>query len=602
MNENRLNQRRVSAFLILYLFMVLGSHLFIGFRSDLPININLFSAIIGGCFSSLLWPLLIIYLCSHVKNTKAFIAVIELFLLFLCLLTIIDLFYFNVTLARFNWSVAHDLNYYAIKASTIELVSNKFQLVPFILAFFSAVLARFAVSFWRTPEIPKTSYNLLIICIILKFFFPYEEIKTASNFTPVVMKARGQNLALSMINQGHLKGFFTRTGGQKTTLKEFTPYSSEEKAMLLKSGLIAHSSPEFTGKPFKKIILLVFESLALEYLNRHNSLIPVSASDFFDKLDASYPSSQAFFTSASPTLNGLYAMLNSRIPFNRNLAEKRREKSLAQLFKEKHGGQAYFIRGVSKFYGGENLILNNLLGFDHLVTYEELAKKYPEPGLTAWGYHDDIVLKAATEVLLKEKNRPLFMLIKLMDMHQPPYYCGLPAQDLPTEIAHHPSPIVKSIYWANHLLKQFYEDLEKHSLFDDETLMVITSDHYPPLGYGHLDLVQDSKGNYLGRIPLIFVTTRSEALIEISTDKTTCQIDLAPSLCFLAGLKPSPHFIGQNIFSPEAISRRVGLFNDNLTIFSPEINVTTAINSPSTPNQPIKKWIANLNAGKLLID
>jgi len=594
---NSVKSDRASIFLMFYLFAVLLNHSAIFLRLTIPLDIHLFSALIGGVFNSIFFPLLVLFTLSNFSSQNYFInRLMELAIAILCIIPFLDLLYFNVTLSRFNWSVAHDLNFYALKASFIEILNNRHQLLPLFAAFFSGAVIRYVSTVYSVPDFRKLTYHLLIGCIILKFFFPYEEIPINSNFTPIVMKIRGKNNYLAIINQGSLKNFFKNLSRASDKVQAPVIYTAQEKEELMDSGLIPVQTHDFKDKPFRRVIILVFESLALEYLSGHNPLIPPSATSFFDDLDSKFPSSHAFFTSASPTLNGLYAMLNSRIPFSRDLAEQRKEKSLVQLFKEKHACKTFFIRGVSKFYGGEDAILSNVFGFENLITYEELALRFPEPGITSWGFHDDVVLKAAEEVLLKEPEKPVFMLIKLMDLHQPPYYCGIPAKDLPEEIARHPSPIIKSIYWANKLLKDFFESLQKHSLIDDETVLIITADHYPPLGYGHLEIVKDSESNYLGKIPLIFVSSRQSAFKDLNPRKITCQLDLAPTISWLGGIKASDYFIGQNIINEKAVSRKIGLYNDLLSIYSQKFQLHEPISNALKPDKAIKKWIFNLYA------
>lgn len=590
------SNNKTSLILIFYLFGVVLNHSIIALRLGMPFDIHLFSALTGGLFNSLFFPFLLLFPLTFLSEKKAVTIFIDSVLILLCFLPFLDLLYFNVTFSRFNWSVTHDLNYYGLKASFMEILNNRFQLLPLSAAAIFASGLKIISSRLPAPDFKKLLYRMILVCIFLKFFFPFEEIIMNSNFTPIAMKTRGKNTYLAMINQGNLKNFFFLSSLNSQEGSEFINYTDSEREKLVKSGLIPVKSNVFPEKPFKRVIILIFESLALEYFKNHNHLIPSSASSFFDKLDSEFPSSNAYFTSAAPTLNGLYAMLNSRIPFLENLSRQRMEKSLPQLFKEKHGCKTFFIRGVSKFYGGENAIFKNIFGFDNLITYEELALKFPEPGINSWGFHDDIVLKAAEEILIKEADKPLFMLIKLIDMHQPPYFCGIPSEELPDEIARHPCPIIKSIYWGNHLLEKFYETLKNKRIINDETIFVVTADHYPPLGYGHLDIVKDSESNYLGRIPLIFVSSRIESLKGIDRHKNTCQLDLAPTLCSLGGIEAPDFFLGQSIINENAVSRKIGLHNDLLMISSPIINYEAPINSTIGSDSVLKKWILNLYA------
>ncbi|EKD83970.1 MAG: hypothetical protein ACD_39C00333G0006, partial [uncultured bacterium] len=351
-----------------------------------------------------------------------------------------------------------------------------------------------------------------------------------------------------------------------------------------------------TEASFDRIVILVFESLALEYFHSYNNSIPKEATDFFDSLMSRNPFSINYYTSGTPTLNGLYAMLCSRIPFIKDQTFNFNERSLALLFRKKTSGNSWFVRGVSKFYGGEHIIINSRLGFDQLIAYEELKGEYPEPPLSAWGYHDDIVLERTFRLMQSEKGKKYLVLASLIDQHQPPHYCGINRENLPKSVAEHPSPIIPSLYWANHLLHKFITNLEQKDLLDERTLIVITSDHYPLAGFGHTELVENPPYNQLGKIPLIFVTKNQVPFMAFDKTRMSCQLDLAPTICHLSGIEIPAAFMGHNLLDPYSPGRRMGYFNDNFIFRNNQDEITIDLRSPDLQDSAMKKWINNLFA------
>ena len=573
---------------------------------------KLFIALVHGIICDLFFPLLFAG-CANALAYKYLLAekIAGFVIILLCLLPITDMVYFKATYERFNWSVWHDLNWYALKAT---LLSSETYVLCFICIL--SVIGVLLVNFYRalkspsqTSNLPLKNYvgHLIVMVVLLKLFFPVElyqfdieYYQIDSNFAPHKYREIGQNNLLKTLAAGSFKGFLTFSVHGHSAFNSYASYSQSELEFLKKKGLLPPpADASQSGQAhFNRVIILVFEAIAFEYLHHYNPAIPKEATDFFDQLAAQYPASKNFYTSASPTINGLYALLNSRIPFLPKLASFRHEKSLASLFKEKYAGRSYFIRGVSKHYSNEHQIIKSVLGFDELIAYEELQEFYPDPPITSWGFHDDIVLDHTLKILATEKNKPVFIVASLIDQHQPPHYCGIPRELLPKAIAAHPSPIVASLFWANHVLKNFVTKATQAGLLDPHTLLVITSDHYPFPGFGHQELIKDVEYDPLGKIPLIFESNSSESCALINSNKMSCQLDLAPTICQLTGFAESESFIGRSMLKPSAVSRKIGFYNNVLSWDNGENSSKIDLAAEQIDNSALQKWINNLFAGQ----
>lgn len=586
--------------ILLFSCLIFINQLFVLFKTNMEIDQQVITAFLNGTASSILIGCLFLLILSFIPikfagTRKTYIAAI----FSAGLLPIIDLVYFNATLSRFNWSVWHDLNFYALKASLLEISSIKPQLWSLL-----AIISLGYFSFWvikncetgMNEKIRTYSIRAILFMGLLMFFFPLVTYPINSNFTPIVMRTIGLNDHLKVLSTGCLKGFARLN--TSAAYSSSSSYSESERHELEAYGLLRPITRTLDSPKgeFNRIILVVFESLALEYLHSQNPLIPEAATAFFDRLATNYPACNQYYTSASPTLNGLYAMLNSRLIFTKELAQRRADNSLPKLFANKFACESSFVRGVSKFYSSENVILKSIFGFNNLITYEELVQDFPAPPYNAWGFHDDAVFNATLDAIRKKGKEPFFFLTKLIDLHQPPYYCGIKNENLPESVAKHPSPIVKSLYWADYLLKDFISRLQAEKLLDDKTLVIITADHYPPLGYEHKDIVNKDAMFVLGRIPLIFVANNLSALNNLNPDKICCQLDLAPTICDLSGLNPSDQLLGQSLLNSSVPARRIGYYNDTLYLHGPNIMLQQDISEQNTNPPALKKWINNIKA------
>ncbi|MFZ5950949.1 MAG: LTA synthase family protein [Candidatus Rifleibacteriota bacterium] len=585
--------------IFVFILSLIFNQVYIGFRISMPLDFATLTAHLNAFFNDLFFAALIILVTINLPIIKKASRVILTFaFLLLTLMSIADICHFHVTLSRFNWRVMHNLNFYSIKAS---LNFQLFLVTGIYLALgITAVtmLFRNAQTVFSENLLNKLAISLLSAKILILFFLPVEFIPEKSNFTPIAMPIQGKNHFLRIISDGLLNGFLNFRQIYSGRLPDHQELNEKEISYLEQHGILMKQEcgDQENKRQFKRIIMIVFESLAAEYLHSFNPDIPEETTDFFDKLIIENPSFLNYYSSDTPTINGINAMLLSKIPFTPHASKLRGEESLTRVLKNQHSFKSTFIRGVSKFYSAENLVIESIFGFDEQVTYEELATKYPRPALTDWGFHDDIIFAEAIQKLKENRNHNYFILAKTIDQHQPPHYCGVKPEFMPESVRSHFSPIVRSIFWANYCLKNFFAELEKEQLFDDQTLIVITSDHYPFSGFGHTELVKNPPFFQLGRIPLIFVTREKISFPPENLKKYCCQIDLAPTICCLTGAVPSQFFHGQNILKPSMVSRTLGFDADVIYWRNAMGNFSADVKHDIFPDEAVKKWFNNLFA------
>lgn len=598
---NNLYKSQLSGALLLFFIITLGNHLTMVSSYEMSFDRHTFFTLLAGLSISILPVLAGAYLlclfpaCLYREGRLP-----TIFVSAFCLLPIFDLIYFSYMRARFNWSVWHDLNYYAIKGTIFSPFFYQAQLPALAqsaillagIIFLRRVSARISSSDARS-----LLGNLLFITVLLRFLFPPQPYMIQSMFNPIHLTIQGKNAQIAQLGRGCLANFFV-TGQQQSRLP-FIDYEAGEKEQLAAIGLLPSPQSIKTGDQpgFKKIVLLVFESLALEYLHSINPVIPPEATDCFDSLMRSHPSTENFYCSILGTLPGLYAILNSRMPWQEQLSLARREKSCAALFKEATNGQTFLVQGTSKHYGDEARLFKTIMGIDTIIAYEELKNEFKEPALLDWGFHDDVILEKTLDTIGQNSGKPFFIISKLIDQHQPPHFCGLKPEEMPPSVARHQVPIVRSLYWANHLLKKFLADLEKRELFDEQTLIIITADHYPPSDFGHKKLMPDGQYALPGRLPLIFVSRKPEAFSSFDRTKKSCQLDLAPTICYLTGSGQSQHFLGQNMIDANAISRSISYHDSTIQIIASDSKLLVFnYKNQSKPATAIEKWVHNLKS------
>ena len=128
------------------------------------------------------------------------------------------------------------------------------------------------------------------------------------------------------------------------------------------------------AKPFRKIVLIVLESVDQQFLSRYNDQIPGTSPEI-DKLIDEYPHLDDFYPSGTFTLHGLAASVCGHTNLNQTM-ENPNHDCVPHIFKNA-GYTTEFIRGATKYYVGENITFKKL-GYETVFAKEEFAKKYPE--------------------------------------------------------------------------------------------------------------------------------------------------------------------------------------------------------------------------------
>ena len=557
----------------------------------------------GFCHDAFIFSLLTIilaFICKFFIKLKVLALMILYGFLFL---PIFDYFYFKATLERFNWVVLQFINYHSARGYIGNMGMGSIGLI--------GTLIFFSICFWLScrKERFAESYSIKLLSAICIFFFfaslftdkirfPVESVSDDGDKKLIFWGHKeiveGKNRVLKNLSSGSVIGFASNSIIKKEKVL-FKEYTDKEKMFLEDNGLLAVHTVNKKEAVFNKVIMIVLESFALEYIHAINSDIPSEASPYLDYLLNNYPHLNNFYTSDFPSLQGFNAILSSKVPYDES-SSINQYYNLAALFEKKYPDSTWFLRGSSRVYGNEDKVIKRIFGFFNLIGYEDLAQKYKEPLGFVWGYLDDILYDMAFDI---QKNKPnnRFMVIKLLNQHQPAFSELGKVSGLPDIVSKHNNEIVKIIYDADKHLKGFIERCEKANIIDDKTLVVITSDHYPPLGYGHTELIKSDYHFQLGKLPLIFYTKQKNIFKDLNKDMLCCQLDIAPTLCELLGFNVPNEYMGQSLLSENFKPRSIGILNNERIFFQSEkLNFSENLINPATETVVIRKWINNLTA------
>lgn len=585
--------------LVIFIFATVANNILFLQKNYTSAEWQFFYALSGGCAKDIfVFTFIGLFLSLICKFIPLFKYASVVILYFLSFLPIIDFLYFRATLQRFNPVALQFVNFHSTKGYIGNLGNWIYLLLAGILLFTFFLFLSCMKKKIILSNVIKPFSAFCILCFSCSVFTSDVKLEKQKNFTGHIKTIEGKNKILKQLADGSVHNFIFPEKRQRMAAS-FMEYSKQEKDYLKKVGLITEKTEQVVenSPKFKRIIMIVLESFALEYLNTFNKAIPKEASEYLDYLYANYPHSDNFYTSDFPSLQGFNAILSSRIPFDET-SSKPQKYNIARLLEEKTQGSTYFLRGSSRVYGGEDVSVSTVFGFSHLIGYEDLTAKYPEPPSYTWGYMDNILFSEAVSIMEQNKDKEYFMVLKLLNQHQPIFDLVSEKQNQPASVSSHRNEIVKAIYDADCLIKQFLSIAKADNLFDDDTLFILTADHYPPLGYGHTELVTEEFCSQLGKLPLVFISNRNQFFSGMDSKTISCQLDIAPTLCYLKGLKQPGEYLGQNLLQTHR-GMSLGVLNGKtLTVKTEELDFSESLYSPATTTASIKKWINNLTAAQ----
>lgn len=539
---------------------------------------------------------------------------------------ICDTLYFLVTRLRIDSVLLVNINPYSLRGMfSLETAAGALGLVTVC-----ALLGRIGwplVATLNRPGTPRASWfptwvTLGLSAVLLAGAFLYRPISVdrrsvdprrlsrtelvdniRSNIEGSVVLAQNQDLAiLRRSSLGNFIGSVRDWLAPRTfdTVYDFAEYQPTERRLLRDLGL--HRAPQKNPRKdrFDRIILVIAESLPLEYLPAYNPKIPRHVTPYLERLIARQLSLENYWTTNLPTDQGLYAMFLSRPAFDPGLREKYQLETLFTLLEES-GFSTHFVRGPSERYANHRTYYPRWFGMQEFYGAETLRAK--EPGLRggSWGVGDCEVLDDVIKTLDQNRNHQTFVVAKTIDTHYP-FSGHLDPRSLSQ--LYQKNPLLVSLRSFDTCLSKFADDLGDYGLFDDRTLLIITSDHTPNHGpYRRWTPQRDYRPE---RLPLILATKAGARGLGIRPDLIASQLDFAPTILALAGLPSPPYAWGRDLSSKKTGDLAVSFETEHLIVRTKGNTFTLPYEKPlsreySDPLEAaLAKWVNNMRSDEIL--
>ena len=356
--------------------------------------------------------------------------------------------------------------------------------------------------------------------------------------------------------------------------------SEQDQATLTRLGILRTEEPQPLPAPaYDRIVMLVLESVHRDYIHTYNHRFPEEATPFLDSLLKKYPHIDHYYSSALPTTEGLNSTFRSLFVFDNDLPGQKQPSLFRSL--QEHGYGGYFLSASSQYYDNEFHQYPSQFGMKNYVAREQI-EEMGFKGASGWGFHNDVMYEVALKYMQKLQGEKYLLVAKTLDMHQPYPYYKTAWNDTPLSFRSDQIVTIHGMYWVDCTLKAFFEEAERQGLMDDRTLFIITSDHNPHSGGEYMNLVPKSEDRQsIAPIPIIFVAKNLAPLKNIRPDMYASQVDLAPTLLCLQGIKPPERFFGRNLLQQySGPEYALGFFGDKAYYYSQDFNFVDKVDEP----------------------
>ena len=587
-------RKRIPGLLLMYFPAVVLGAAYLGFAWYMHNNLALDPyfltalAILAGLANNIL-PVVLAAVWYHSNPTKGNRIIYFTVYFFCALLTLVDIIYFWQTSMHVQAVFFRNFNIYAIEGVISSF--SKTQLLEIAGCLLAIILL------FRVPEPKqqksKTAWTLAAIlgCTVLFNLLYYSgsqlglyALHEAGLWSEEqVEKSRREYrdmlvtpVAVNVVS----KAVFNKEEVMSATQHKKKELTEKDMTWMYRLGVMRKQpSRPLPAPAYDRIIMLVLESVHRDYIHFYNKVIPAEATPFLDELIKRYPHVDKYYSSAIPTTEGLNAIFRSQLLFDGDV-EGSDKPSLFRSLQE-HGFDGYFQSASSRHYNSEFRQYTEQFGMSHYEAREDLEKA-GYAGASGWGFHNDEMYRRTLEQLKKLKGQKYFYVTKTLDMHQPyPYYATKWA-DTPESFRDNQIVTIHGMYWVDCTLQNFFKAAKEAGLMDDRTLYIVTSDHNPHSGGEYMQLVKNEKDRLsIAPIPLIFISKNLAPLENLDNSAYSSQIDLAPTLLCLQGIRPPQRFIGRNLLQQyQEPDCALGFFGDKAYYFSREMQFVDKIDEP----------------------
>jgi phosphoglycerol transferase MdoB-like AlkP superfamily enzyme len=316
-------------------------------------------------------------------------------------------------------------------------------------------------------------------------------------------------------------------------------------------------------RPFKRIIFLLVESFSSNFSRKKNAQLPDTLTP---NLDSFSSASTDIWTIASPTTNGIAAHFCSH-PNTKAMLALNYPNCIVKKFRDNEFKTALFQSPPENFDHG--VARFKALGFELNRGAEWQRNNHGENLVKQWGAFDRVTYSSLLDFVETNKDSRFFVTGLTIDSHFPTGrtdYGDMTYPAAPSWVNGDPAKsFLRSVFRADYDLSIFVRDLKLKGLLDEDTVLIVTADHSTP-PFPELSNRMGMGKTRFERIPFLVVSGRK--LPTIPSDRVGSQLDTAPTLAFLAGIKPDEAWLGENLFGGHGVSTILSYNDDELRTIS----------------------------------
>jgi len=299
--------------------------------------------------------------------------------------------------------------------------------------------------------------------------------------------------------------------------------------------LLHRQIPDTINTQPMNVVIFLQESLGAEYVG---SLGGKPLTPNFDKLTNDGLLFTNLYCTGTRSVRGIEAVVTGFLPSPSESVVKLSNSqsgffTLADLFKDNGYDTSFIYGGMANFDNMASFFNGN--GFENIIDEEDFdkdGKKYALKG--TWGYSDEDLVVKANDYFKSKKGKPFFSMMFSTSNHEPFEF-----PDGRIELFDKQKNTVNNaMKYADFAIGKFFEMAKKEEYFKN-TIFVVVADHNTRT-YGK-NLVPINKFH----IPALIIGPGVKKGSKYS--KLCSQIDLAPTLLDIAGMKVETPMPGRNL-------------------------------------------------------
>ena len=276
----------------------------------------------------------------------------------------------------------------------------------------------------------------------------------------------------------------------------------------------------------------------------------------FNRLAKSSVTIERFYANSIQTSKGHFALMFSVLPRVRGKALRKANDTRYRGLPRVMAQAGYHTRYVQAFHdiGFDNTeFAMGHAGFEDVRTIHSRLKPEDKDHTWGWGPEDHVLHRRTFELLDEARDagddRPVFVALATIQNHM---RFKVPAhlRPLHAEPESHRERYENSIHLSDASLQTFFDELAARPWLAENSVVIVTGDHSFPLGEHGMEHNELGYWDESFRTPML-IWTNGRLPAHRDTERVGSQIDLAPTLLELTGVKPGDHhFMGRSLLAP----------------------------------------------------